>query len=284
MSTIEALGARGLPPNGRGIYVRESITDAQRIGANFAMVNAERSDADELARSLGGAWLYSLVGAWRPDTWRDGLAQILAKRRQLLAQGIPVHGIVADPEGGWPQLSAAQLASKVTALGQTLAALASEMRVGLTTYPSWPGRLALVAAAGDALWYSPQIYGRTSQDPADLARWYALWTSVAGPQHCIPTIAAWPVSPMHATAQGYHDYLAMLPAAAGYIAFDGMGRMPTHIADALLTYEPGGSALETAALGARNLLLRPAAIGIAVAIVVLVVLLVAGMAFIKRGG
>ncbi len=282
MGELAALAARGMPPTGRGIYLREDANEARRIGASFALVNGARADAAEQARAVGGAWLYSLVSRWRPETWRDGLAELLAKRRQLRALGIPVHGIVGDAEGGWPELSPAERVREVSALGAALAEVAQDMRVGFTTYPNWPGREALVGAAGDAIWYSPQLYGRTSQDPADIRRWYELWTSIAGAQHCIPSIAGWPVSDLHRTPQGFADYLTMLPPAAGFIAFDATGPMPSYIAERLATYEPGGSAIETQLLGLRNAVLRPAALAIGVAIIALVVMLVVGVAVVGK--
>lgn len=263
---LAALAMRGMPPSGKGAFCRDLVGEVQDTGAQFAAVNVGRADALDQARELGGAWLYSTPGSWRPDTWQEGLQRILQVSRRAEEQGITIHGILADPEGGWPAVSASVRDREALRMGEALRAIANGMRVGLTTYPMWPAREAFHAGAGDALFYAPQIYGRTRQDPDILRGWYAIWTALAGPQHCIPAIAGWGASPLHRTARGYREYLAMLPPAGGYIAWLPAGQVPEHIAEALRSYEPGGSTAGTMLYQLRAALLRPAVLGIAVAI------------------
>lgn len=263
MAELVALLASGLPPMGRGLFCREDIADARRIGVSFALVNAERADALEQVAELGGAWLYSMPDAWRPETWEAGLGELLAVRARGLAAGLSIHGIVGNGESGWPDLPTAQRDARAAAMGRELRSVAADVRVGFSTYPSWPCRRAFVEAAGDALFYIPQLYGRTSQDPAVIRGWWDDWTTLAGAAHCIPAIAAWPASALHSTPQGYREYLAMLPAASGFAGWDATGSMPDYIVEALREYEPGGSLPGTLALGARDALLRPVALGLA---------------------
>lgn len=273
---LAALAAQGLPPSGRGVYVRDRPELVADVAARFGVVNSRALAASEQVRALGGAWLISGPSEWRPAVWRRGLQRLLDRRSAMLAEGLTVRGIIADPEGGWPDLSSGELLREAHALGAALASQSSKMRVGLTTYPHWPGRRALAAEAGAALWYSPQIYGRTAQGAEVFSRWYGLWADLVGPQHCIPSVALWGASEMHRTAAGYRDYLAMVPHAAGCIAWPSVGEPAAHMVASYREHQPGGSAVETSLYVARDLLLRPAALAIGIALVAAVVLLVGG--------
>jgi len=243
VSAIGAMLAAGVPPFGLGYYAREAIEP--RPAWRFVAVNAWRSDARELvaqARERGAAaWLYGTPEHFRPDTFRDGLARL----ERLAGELEGVTGVIADPEGEWPELSSSRRAELAAELGAGLGALARSTRVGVTSYPSWPGLEELARAAGRGVWGSPQIYGRTANDAETFARWFDMWRAHFGAR-CIPSIAGWASSPGLANAEGFRAYLARLPRAAGAIAWDATGRMPSYIADALEAYSPGGSELGTA--------------------------------------
>ncbi|MCH8198529.1 MAG: hypothetical protein IIA54_00465 [Chloroflexi bacterium] len=268
-----ALLLYGFPPWGRGIYIRNNPAVKEQARARFACVSTLRGDMAEQVDAVGSAWLYSTPGKWTPIAWRDELARMLALAESL---GSSVEGIIADPEGEWGGATNAQAEE----LGRGLAEASSSVRVGCTTYPLFRRREALTAAAGDGVWFSPQIYGRTSQDPARWRAWYDEWARLVGESRLCPSIAAWPVSPLHSTAEGYASYLAELPSFAGAIAWPEPGDLPIHIRGPLRVYEPGGSGPGTVALAARNALFRPAGLALVGGILALVavVFIVAAMA------
>lgn len=250
---VAALVLGGMPPVGLGVYLRDQV-----LGAPFAFrcVNGSRSDAGEqarAARALGGeVWLYTGPTSWEPDTWRDGLASILAQRRALGATGI-----IADAEGGWPDVTRERAESEARELGAALGAAAADTRVGFTSYPNWGPLESFAATCGPMVWCSPQIYGRTSNTAEAFASWWARWVGLFGTARCIPSIAGWNASDDHRTPEGFRAYLERLPRAPGAIAWTAAGGVPAHIAAALSTWSPGGSSIETAARAAYSFAARP---------------------------
>lgn len=281
MTDLAAVALRGMPPTGRGVYLRDRFGIARAMGADFVCANAAHPNAIDHLRSAGGGWLYTMPSRWTPTAWRDGLAHILRVAQAARDAGVPVHGIIADPENEWPQLSRTRKESEARELGLALRAKADTLRIGVTTYPMFPAREPLVAALGDAAFYSPQLYHDGDRDtvtnPDVIASWYGIWTSLAGASHCIPSIAGYP-SPRNTALQSpgpYRDYLASMPPSGGFIAWTQAGPTPTWMANALRTAEPGGSAFETFLAQARNFAFRPVVIGVATAILIVVLLLVA---------
>ena len=254
----------GIPPSGLGYYARDRI-DAPFGPPRFVAVDFRRTDAASMVRTAHSrgaeTWLYATPEAWTPDAWRGTLPGILA-----LAGGLGCAGIIADPEGGWSRDAAD--------LGRALADAAGRTRVGLTSFPSWPGLASCVGAAGTAIWGSPQIYGRESQDGAAFAAWYRRWTDLMGAR-VVPSIAGWTSNPAMQTAEGFRTYLSRLPHAGGAIVWRGAGAMPQHIAEGLAGYEPGGSAIGTAVLAAGSAITPRT-----VAIAALVLAVAAGAVFL----
>jgi hypothetical protein len=260
--------ARAVPPFGVGIYARDTIETYRRWA--FVAVNAWRSDAPSQAaqaRELGASvWLYGTPERWGPGReWREGLVRIRA-----VAASIPgVEGIIADPETDWPALGQRERYAEAAALGAALRETARSMRVGVTSYPAWPGLDALAAACAGDVWASPQIYGRTSQDPRAFEQWFARWTERFGAGRVIPSIAGWASSPALATDEGYRRYLAAIPRAPGVIVWDTAGSgTPEHIRRALATYEPGSAVDVAHALAVHP----PVIVGVLLAVAAVAVL------------
>lgn len=261
----------GVPPWGLGLYARDTIETGP---FRFIALNAHRGDlAAQVAevRARGAQlWLYSTPENWRPDAWAAELARIVE-----LARVHGAVGIIADPEGGWTGEMPAGAGSRddvAAALGTALAAASDSTRVCVTSYPSWPGLDALARAAGRRVSASIQIYGRTTQDAEEWARWYAGWRSRFGSRLCL-SIAGWPADDSMDSAAGYASYLARLPKSGGAIVWDAAGAAPTYIQEGLASYQPGGTLLGTLTHACRAMLAAPGALvtlGTVVAIVAIV--------------
>ena len=264
----------GVPPAGVGLYIRDTMEP--RIG-RFVALNAARSDlrlqATEARAGGREVWLYSMPSEWRPDRWRDSIASIGRRAAEVGAVGV-----IADPENGWPELSATVRRRELEQLGAALAQLAGTTRVGVTSYPMLPDLRSLAAGCGTRVWGSPQLYGRTATDAPTLAGWLARWRDAGFGPRTIPSIAAWPASTQLETPEGFRRYLDALPRAGGAIGWRATGPMQRHIAAALASYEPGGSAAGTAALAAAAALGSPWITG---AIVLLAVVIVGGLVAAK---
>lgn len=259
----------GLPPFGLGMYGRNTWREGYPL--RFVVIAERRTDAPAqvaAARAAGVTpWLYSGPDSWTPSEWRASLARIVEKARTLGCEGI-----VADPEGGWPDLPTARRNAEALALGQALAGASSTTRVGVTSYPLFPALDALAEGCGRSVWGSPQIYGRTSQDPDAFAAWFDRWRARFG-SRCIPSIAGWASSPALSTPAGFRAYLAALPRAPGAIVWDEAGDSPAWIDEALSEYSPGGNAAGTAGLAALTLAQHPPAVALAVVALVIVAVL-----------
>lgn len=258
---LDALLLGGMPPNGRGLYVRDRIEP----GFDFYVVNAWRGDRARLvaeARARGAqVWMFGGLEHWRPSNALANVEYCASEARRLGAVGI-----VADPEDQWGGEDAT-----LRALAARLRAISSGMRVGVTSYPFFAGLQILASTVGPNVWFSPQIYGRTSQDPQALADMWRRATNAFG-RRTIPSIAAWPSSPLLRTGAGYAQYLAMLPRdAGGFIAWDdGAGIEPWRL-QMLLAHHVGGNALSTTGNQALAFLLRPAGLTIVLGILAVVI-------------
>jgi hypothetical protein len=257
----------GVPPAGLGLYIRDAIDP--RIG-RFVALNAARSDLRAqatVARARGQeVWLYSMPSEWRPGVWRDSIASIGER-----ARAIGAVGVIADPENGWPELSATVRRRELAELGAALAAAAASTRVGVTSYPMLPDLRSLADGCGTRVFGSPQLYGRTATDAPTLRGWYDRWRDAGFGPRLVPSIAAWASSSQLETPEGYRRYLDALPRAGGAIGWRATGPMQRHIAAALASYEPGGSAAGTAALAAAAGLGSPWIAGLVVLLAVVVV-------------
>lgn len=240
-----ALLFAGVPPKGKGLYARETVEPGDW---DFIAINHTRSDratqAAEVRRRGARLWLYSTPETWQPETWRETLTNILARARELGAVGI-----IANPESEWGTADAAPL-------GTALAEAADEFQVVCASYPNWHGLARFAEAAGRKVSGSVEIYGNSSMDPEVFASWYAAWHSAFGGRVCL-SIAGWPTNEAMSDAEGFRAYLASLPKSGGAIVWDATGDAPTYITDALATYQPGGSAVGTAALAGSAALRAP---------------------------
>lgn len=261
----------GVPPFGRGCYVRDDI---ENVPWDFLAVNAWRADRGSQvaqARARGATpWLYGTPERFTPAAWREGLAYIVRE-----AESLGAVGVIVDPESGWD--GGAESAREAEAFGAACADVASRVRIGVTSFPEWGPLDAFARAAGFRVWGSPQIYGRTSGNPAVFDRWLARWRAAFGRRVAI-SIAAWAADESRmGTPEGFRAYLDALPASPGVIAWDTAGRAPAYILDALREYRPGGSrAVET-----REIALALASSPTVIAATVAAVLVVAALAMQK---
>lgn len=266
MSRISAIALAGVPPAGLGVYGRDVV-----LGEPFRWraVNGSRADSAaqaQRARELGGGvWLWSGPESFAPSAWRATLARLAS-----LAESYGAEGVIVDPESAWPGLARGARQRELAAFGEALRDLSSRMRVGITSYPSFPDLETLAEHAGSAVWGSPQIYGRTSLDPAAFAQWYSRWTGIFGATRVIPSIAGWASSDGIDTGPEYRAYLDSLPRASGAIVWPPQGNLPRHIAAELATYSPGGNAVASAGRALASFAARPVFMVAAVAAIAII--------------
>lgn len=271
---LGALIATALPPLGKGIFLRDR--DEPRVHVGFVVVNAwhaERASIAAAARTRGAeVWVYGGPSHFRPENWRESLVYIERVARELGAVGV-----IADPENGWPSLGAAERRRELRALGEALAALAADFRVGVSFFPGLPDIGALAEGCAGRVFAVVQVYGRDAFTATAFAGWVGRAKRYFGEWSVSMAIAGWPARTAMETREGFELYLSMLPAVPSVIVWDEAGaEVPRYIADALNAYEPGGSALGSLALGAGSALLRPA--GLVVASLVVLVVIVAALA------
>lgn len=234
----ESVVVRGLPPTGRGGYGREEL---ESYLSTFVAINGIRNDAPEKAEEARArgleVWLYAGPDHWLPrdqvtDPREHDWATTL--QRQIdLCLSIGAVGIIADPERNWEGKRA-----EAQELGRALKQASSRVRVGFTSFPTWPWVESLAAECVGYVWGSPQIYGRLQQGADTFARWYRPWADAFGAARVIPSIAGWVASELHSTPEGYAQYLATLPVSTGCIVWDESGTPPSFIVSALSEYEP----------------------------------------------
>lgn len=208
----------GVPPTGLGVYAWRSSIPAGPwawfvVDPRFPAVVAE-------AKRRGPTWLFRGPESWTLETWRATLAELVAIASRPLSG---FEGVVVNPEAGWDGASDADFAE----FGDALAQAALVTRIGVVTIPSWRGFERVARAAGRMVWWSIELYARTTA-PSTFAAHVARWRSVVG-RRVVPSLAGF----IPATAMGrewidpdedgssYRDYLAAVPRASGAIVWEG---------------------------------------------------------------
>lgn len=252
----------GIPPAGLGVYAwRQAVPGPW----DYAIVSPRVSSAVEYHRARGPIWLFLGPSSWEPSTWRASLADLLSRVDSLGAVGI-----VANPEAGWQGSSAEERA----AFGAALRDAARVTRVGVVTVGGWPARREVSRAAGDAVWWSMELYARgvpPERFGAELERWAR--EGVAPRSRIVPAIAGFvPDTDLGRAAVGdasaYRDrYLAALPVGAGAAVWE--GGLRSYMLPALV--EKYGGPLAAARMAGTAL--AAVSMGPALALVVLVALL-----------
>lgn len=260
---------RGAPPIGLGVFLRAGYVDGPWA---WCAIVADANYAHDVgaARAAGKqVWLYSMPGAFTPATWRDGLANLLAKCAEVHAEGI-----IVDPETGWGPGDN----ESISAFGAALQDAATRTRVGITSYPSWGPIGGLAHAAGDACFGIPQLYGQQGAfTESEIATYWSRWRALFGTR-LVVGFALW-VPADHAelgTPAVYDAYLSRLPNAGGAIGWTS-GPIPVHMMQAITRHYTGAaSALTFYGLGSLAWVGRPmgaVVAGIAIAIVIMAILL-----------
>lgn len=263
---------RGAPPIGLGMFMRASFVDGP--WSWVAILGSASNYAHEAgaARAAGKqVWLYAMPASFKPDTWRDGLAMLLAR-----AQEVGAEGIIVDPETDWPNMPSPARVDQAQAFGAALRDAAEVTRVGITSYPAFGPLFQIASAAGDACFGVPQLYGQPgafTQSEID-AQW-SRWRQAFG-MRLIPAFAAWQPTdhPELGDAGVYAAYLDRLPRAGGAIGWTA-GPIPVNQMNAIARWSPGGNVAFTLALGALSWAGRPTgavAIGLGVAVLVMLIL------------
>lgn len=271
MTSISATLQRGMPPTGLGIFLHGRWIPGPW---HFAAINAWRSDAAMLARTAQAAgcdvWLYGMPTQFTPSAWAASLATLKSR-----ADSIPgVVGLIIDAEMDWSASDNAQ----ATAMGHAAAALSSDYRIGITSYPTWAGLAPFAQAAGESVFGLVQVYGRTSQNPVDWAAWLRRWQAFFGTRLGMAT-AGWVTNPAWGTPEGFATYLSGLPAVPSAIVWPEGDTIPPFIITAYNGYQPGGNVFGTLGLAAIAELTRPpalVAIGVAVVVVMCIAFVAAG--------
>lgn len=177
--------APGVPPRGLGLFVyqRRSVSEPVtwwQPGADWDFFIAIPGALAAACRASGQpTWLFRTPEDWTPDTWRATLADLVARVRR--GEGV---GVVANPESGWQSASGAEAEE----FGRALAA--AGVPLGVVTYPALvsSGVLARTAAvAGDAAWWSIELYGR-SVTPQQAEAHRARWARIIPAARTIPTV------------------------------------------------------------------------------------------------
>lgn len=193
----------GVPPSGLGVYVWQSSGIPAGPWSYF-VIDARMSSVIELAKARGPVWLFRTPEAWTPSTWRATLAALVAQ-----AQRVGAAGIVANPEeNGW---DASVSAAERRAFGEALAEAARVVRVGVVSIPSWGPRAVVMAAAGPRVWWSIELYGRTTP-PSSFGDWISRWSMGGASGRVVPSIAGFvpntALGRQTISAEGFAGYLA----------------------------------------------------------------------------
>lgn len=170
----------GVPPSGLGVYVWQSSGIPAGPWAYY-VVDARMGSVIEAAKARGAVWLFRTPEAWTPSTWRATLAQLVAQ-----AQRVGAAGIVANPEeDGW---TGGVSADERRAFGEALAEAARVVRVGVVSIPSWGPLPIVVPAAGSRVWWSIELYARTTP-PSSFGGWIGRWAGHGAGGRIVPSIA-----------------------------------------------------------------------------------------------
>lgn len=260
----------GVPPFGRGVFGRASLSSEDLASVGFCSVNMNRADRAQQAAAWKSAgkqiWVSSGPDDWMPATWRASL-----ERAERVATELGAVGVIADPE--WPDGVGAS--ADATALGQALRALSSRTRVGVTSFPLFPFLDELGRACGDRVFGVVQIYGRTIVDGNVFASWFARWQRHFGARMAI-AVAGWTSSSLIATPALYSAYLRALPRSMCWMAWPGQTGIEASKRAIFARSEPGGSALGTLAYAGAAFMGRPIAIAATVALMVLIFVAIGG--------
>lgn len=258
----------GVPPFGLGAFDRghEGVPGAPFRFRSIHAANVNTAGDFALAARLGPVWMHLLPRRFDPDTWRDGLRDLLRRAN--------IHGptgIIVNPEWAGADDGAAR------AFGREVKAASADFRVGMVSIPSFPSLRAFADACDGGCWGSYEAYHRTRAGADVFASWHAAWERAFGRGRVIPSIAAWyPETPLGQQLRDpdtYRRYIASLPKAAGAIAWTTSNAPPRHMLETLSTYEPGGSLPGTVALACASLAVSRAGIG-ALAMLALVMVIV----------
>lgn len=193
----------GLPPRGVGFYDPR----ARRRGEGWSFLAVAPS------RAGAGDWIFVGPDDTTPERWRATLDRMLAAVGPLTA------GIIVDPEGGWPQLGAAERATQLAELGRALRAAALRTRVIVTSHGGFP-IATLAPHLGRLVIGSPQLYYDGPTNARTWERWRRafgrrLIPSIAGPRGIASPPAQW------STPEGYAAYLDTIPRdVPGVIVWD----------------------------------------------------------------
>lgn len=222
--TIFAPALVGVPPVGLGLYSRGHLADpgpwAWRTGVEWGFVGVEGMDPAN-----------------------GGIAQVLARCDAAVTDALAHSrsGVILDPETRYSD-------SDIIALARWIRVNCRRVRIGVTSYPSWPGIVRLVQLAPGLFWGSPQLYYDADTNARGWQRWRALFgfrmvPSVAG--YVRGPITSEAVAALRSTREGYAQHLESVPRAGGAIVWPNWP-MPTYMLDALRARYGGVSALALA--------------------------------------
>lgn len=273
-----SFAAEGMPPVGRGVFARATVPEGPFA---FAVVNGAHRDWREqgaAARARGlDVWIFSGPDYWRPENWRAE-----ARRIEERAVALGATGIIIDPENGWAgrdqSVTNAQRRAEFRAMGEWARDVSKRrgLRVGVTSFPMMPDIGVMAEAAGGALFGAPQLYDLNEPETDETLRaWFERWRAIFGPRLAI-CVPAWAAGERHRTEAGmraYLDTLARVAPVPGAIAWPEGIPIPAYILRALASYEPGGSSLGTVLRTVEAALLRPVALVIIGAVLLLAVAL-----------
>lgn len=257
----------GMPPSGKGVYLRDQGADyaVALPWCNIVAINAKRRDAlDDVERVKAAgkqAWLYSMPSEWTPNAWPQELERIKA-----MAKASGADGFIANPEAPWPQLARAEREAKLSRLGAELGRAANETRVGIVSIAAFPGIRTIASETRGKVWGSPELYSPHSR--SEMSVYMERWKQAFGESRVIPSISGYiPPSALGETLrepEKYREYLANLPFAVGAIAWMAAGGpLPGYMEDALSAYNPTGNRVYGSVLLARSILSNPFSVIIA---------------------
>jgi hypothetical protein len=212
--SVSSLVGFGLPPRGLGAYVWQGEVPPGAWDF-FAVQYTSRTLLRSLLDAGRTCWAFGGPSHWTPSTWRATLATI----DSMIAADPRIAGLVANPEESWRSASA----DEARAFGEALAARSRRYRVGVVTIPSQPHLATLVAAAGDGVWWSIELYAHTAP-PASFGAHAARWLAMI-PRARFSVTPAGFVPPTDlgrrtmATRESYRAYVDALPASSSAIVW-----------------------------------------------------------------
>lgn len=198
-----------LPPTGKLLFVRSFEDEIGRAPWGGYMLSKGAANARDAAavRATGAPlWMFDGPASFTASTWREGLAALERRAREVGATGI-----VPDAEYGWD----GQRAEALAMADECRAIVSRGLRVCFTSYPHWPYVESFAARSNGDVSACVQIYGLGATDAPTFAAWLAKWRAAFGIGQ---TGVAFSLMSRGAAQTDFAGYIANMPTGVPFVA------------------------------------------------------------------